>query len=288
MPIMLKRKDGSITPYRNSEFIPAYYLIPRSFLVKCGKELNALPRQPYQIFRDWDAITTVESDLFRQLMIDGYAHLVWPYMMGAEMPREVFSGYDPAWIFAHSPGYWVQELTDEGIIPTVEALYQSARPEETFGDVSLEELDMILRYIVPKAMEHYRMNDVLDVVEEYRCFEDFDRRKSNAKTDFFRKWYHTRTKYQTVSWEDYISENEGYSDGATPEEAAVSTVLVEQFLATLSEKDRRILELRMEGICLEDIAKKLGYSNHSGVLKRIQRIGQAYEAFTQTDLGFSS
>ena len=132
------------------------------------------------------------------------------------------------------------------------------------------------------------MNDVLDVVEEYRCFEDFDRRKSNAKTDFFRKWYHTRTKYQTVSWEDYISENEGYSDGATPEEAAVSTVLVEQFLATLSEKDRRILELRMEGICLEDIAKKLGYSNHSGVLKRIQRIGQAYEAFTQTDLGFSS
>ena len=36
---------------------------------------------------------------------------------------------------------------------------------------------------------------------------------------------------------------------------------------------------------MEDIAKELGYSNHSGVLKRIQRIGQTYEAFTQTDLG---
>ena len=258
MPIMLKRKDGSVTPYRNSEFFPAYYLIPRSFLVKCGKELNALPRQPYQIFRDWDAIATVESDLFRQLMMDGYAHLVWPYMMGAETPREVFSGYDPAWILAHSPGYWVQELTDEGIIPTVETLYQSARPKDSFGDVSLEELDRILRYIVPKAMEHYRMYDVLDVVEECRCFEDFDTQRSNAKTDFFRKWYHTRTKYQTVSWEDYIAENEGYSDGATPEETAVSKVLVEQFLATLSEKDRRILEPRMEGICLENIARELG------------------------------
>ena len=44
----------------------------------------------------------------------------------------------------------------------------------------------------------------------------------------------------------------------------------------------------MEGICLENIARELGYSNHSGALKRIQRIGQAYEAFTQTDLGFSS
>ena len=241
---------------------------------------------PYQVFRDWNAIATVESDLFRQLMMDGYAHLVWPYMMGAETPREAYSGYDPAWILAHSAGFWVQELTDKGIIPTVETLYQSARPEDSFGDVSLEELDRILRYIVPKAMEHYRMYDVLDVVEQHRCFEDFDTRKSNAKTDFFRKWYHTRTKYQTVSWEDYIAEDEGYSDGATPEEAAVSKVLVEQFFATLSEKDRRILALRMEGICLEDIAKELGYSNHSGVLKRIQRIGQAYEAFTQTDLGF--
>ena len=145
MPIILKRRDGSITPYRNSEFIPAYYLIPRSFLVKCGKELNALPRQPYQIFRDWDAIATVESDLFRQLMMDGYAHLVWPYMMGAETPREAYSGYDPAWILAHSAGFWVQELTDKGIIPTVETLYQSASPEETFGDVSMDELDRILR-----------------------------------------------------------------------------------------------------------------------------------------------
>ena len=143
MPIMLKRKDGSVTPYRNSEFIPAYYLIPRSFLAKCGKELNALPKQPYQVFRDWNAIATVESDLFRQLMMDGYAHLVWPYMMGAETPREAYSGYDPAWILAHSAGFWVQELTDKGIIPTVETLYQSASREETFGDVSMDELDIM-------------------------------------------------------------------------------------------------------------------------------------------------
>ena len=44
----------------------------------------------------------------------------------------------------------------------------------------------------------------------------------------------------------------------------------------------------MDGVCLEDIAKELGYRNHSGVLKRIKHIGQIYEAFTQTDLGFSS
>ena len=36
------------------------------------------------------------------------------------------------------------------------------------------------------------------------------------------------------------------------------------------------------------IAEKLGYKNHSGVLKRIRKIGQAYEAYTGVDYGFES
>ena len=64
--------------------------------------------------------------------------------------------------------------------------------------------------------------------------------------------------------------------------------LVDQFKATLSEKDMQILELRMSGDTLEEIAEKLGYKNHSGVLKRIRKIGQAYEAYTGVDYGFES
>ena len=40
------------------------------------------------------------------------------------------------------------------------------------------------------------------------------------------------------------------------------------------------------GDTLEKIAEKLGYKNHSGVLKRIRKIGQAYEAYTGVDYGF--
>ena len=68
--------------------------------------------------------------------------------------------------------------------------------------------------------------------------------------------------------------------------AAVSRATVEQFQATLSEKDMAILEMRMQGYPLKEIAARLGYKNHSGVLKRIRKIGQAYEAFTGEDLGF--
>ena len=63
---------------------------------------------------------------------------------------------------------------------------------------------------------------------------------------------------------------------------------MEQFNATPSAKDMQILELRMNGDTLEEIAEKLGYKNHSGVLKRIRKIGQAYEAYTGVDYGFEN
>ena len=45
-------------------------------------------------------------------------------------------------------------------------------------------------------------------------------------------------------------------------------------------------QLRMREYSLDEIAKKLGYQNHSGVLKRINKIGLAYEAWSGKDLGF--
>ena len=45
MPIMMKRKDGTITPFRNAEYLSAYYFIPKRILEQCGKELNSIVRQ---------------------------------------------------------------------------------------------------------------------------------------------------------------------------------------------------------------------------------------------------
>ena len=70
------------------------------------------------------------------------------------------------------------------------------------------------------------------------------------------------------------------------EETVVAQALVDQFKTMLSEKDMQILKMRMNGDTLEEIAEKLGYKNHSGVLKRIRKIGQAYEAYTGVDYGF--
>lgn len=58
------------------------------------------------------------------------------------------------------------------------------------------------------------------------------------------------------------------------------------FLQTLDAKDAMILTLRNQGWTLEEIADELGYTNHAGVLKRIKKIGAAYQAFAGVDIGF--
>lgn len=100
-------------------------------------------------------------------------------------------------------------------------------------------------------------------------------------------------KISLEAWqESYRENNDGaewdIADNTSDAELEVTAkVMVEEFMSTLTDKDRRILELRMQGVTLEEIADRLGYANHSGVLKRIRKIGQAYEKFAGVDYGFT-
>ena len=289
---IMRMKNGTPAPVRNAEFIPVYYFIPQRILEVCGAELNALPRNPQKILHSKAACDLIESDLFRLLIVDAVAYMVWPYMGFTEY-MEVYSGDDPVWRLAHCPEIWVKELTDHGILPTAESFLKNANEE--FGYVPEAEVDAALRVIVPQAMKRHHIGEVIQVAQEYRCFEDFDFRKSNQKTDFIRQWYHTRTRHPQISLEGFRETYAANHDGQEwdmpdssqdVQETVVSQATVEQFKESLSEKDMVILEMRMQGYTLEEIAAKLGYKNHSGVLKRIRKIGQTYEAFTGEDLGF--
>ena len=161
MPIHLKRKNGEVTPYKNSEFIPAYYFIPKEAMTKLPRELRELPRNPWFIFRDWDAIAVVESDLFLQLMIDGFAQFAWPYMgMGPDM--EIYSGYDPVYLTAHNCSMWIQTMTDLGMIPTVEELFKNVQPWEHFGWLPLGEAQWKMRQIVRATMHRYNLKEAFN------------------------------------------------------------------------------------------------------------------------------
>jgi DNA-binding NarL/FixJ family response regulator len=65
------------------------------------------------------------------------------------------------------------------------------------------------------------------------------------------------------------------------EDGVVAEDFCQRFKARLSEKDMRILELRAEGFTYEKIAKKMGYKNHSGVIKRIRSITKAFSKYEE-------
>ena len=71
---------------------------------------------------------------------------------------------------------------------------------------------------------------------------------------------------------DYNGNEYEIADDVNVENDVVDQIIVDEFLSTLSDKDRRILELRIDGTSYERIAELLGYKNHSGVIKRIQKI----------------
>lgn len=281
MPLLMKRPDGTVTPYKNSEYIPAYLLLPKVILDQCPQDLR-LPRTVRSYIRDRAVIAAVESDLFIELIIDAYAFLVWPYL-GVSGYMENYSGYDPVYIIAHSPAFWIQTMQDEGLLPAVENLMRYGQ-SETMGYTPEAEINAMLEQSIPTALERYNLSGVIETAKTMRCAEDFDARRSNAKTDFYRRWYHTRSKHAEYSMSDLGDERS--DDGF--EEAAISEADVERFLTGLKKKDRLILELRLQGYSLEEIAARLGYKNHSGVLKRIRKVGKEYERYAGVRLGFES
>ncbi|MBQ3478071.1 MAG: hypothetical protein IJH25_07875 [Clostridia bacterium] len=292
--LAFKQADGTKRVYKNAELIPAFLMIPNCLLEKTNKEMRTLKRVPRDLFLDPETIRRVESDNFLQVVIDCYAYVAWPYLkLGKNM--EDYSGYDPGWLVAHAAPLWIDALEDLELLPDAGAFYRAWQtdPDTEIGFCSMEYMSAVMRLAVQKVMVEGRYPEFFEVVKQHRCFEDYDRRHSRVKIDFWRRWYHTRTKHPLTASVDVIK-----SMGVEPhamqsntdhefEDAVWSSYEVERFMQRLSETDRQILNLRMQKRPFAEIAQRLGFKTRSAVLKRIRKIGKAYERFIGEDLGFS-
>lgn len=213
MPIKIKRKNGEVTRYKNAEYIPLFYFLPKSLLDKCGNLPFQVSRYPYELFHDWKQIELIESDQFNLLIKDAFHYLVWPYM-GLKAGREIYSGYYPAWNFSHMPSYWIKALYDVDVLPSIEDVVKKVTPVTLFNFVSDEYVDTVLKEVVPQAMEKFGMNDIIAVTKEYPCFGDFDDRPSRQKTDFKNRYYHNKTKHPMISLESFKEEYKENHDDA--------------------------------------------------------------------------
>ncbi len=282
------------TPFRHMEYIPAFLFITKELFEGTWNDIVSLPRNPAELVLDKKNISIIESEIFLNFLMTSYAAMIWP-LFCKEKDYEALSVYEPTRYLANCFPFWAYELTQMGILPNVQELLLLGNREYGYFPAMIVE-EAIYR-MMKTVDEKYKFSKIKEIADELPCFEDFNNSITFAKQDFFRKWYHTRTKHPMVSLDDYkktYAQNHNgkqwdeidYSQDL--EETVISEIIVNDFKATLDKKDLEILEMRMDGYTLESIAEKLGYKNHSGVLKRIRKIGLAYQKFTGEDFGFEN
>ncbi len=283
--IKIKRENGEISRLIHAEYLPAFYFIPKEILDNCGSEINIIPRVPRQVATNREVLNFIESDFFWQVISDTYAYFAWNYIM-PNVPRNIYSGDEPSWKFSQAADIWIAELTKQNIFPTSQYFWRNL-PNEYFGYISMEEMNYYFSLTAPEVIRKYNIKAILDVAKEFRSQEDFDYKNSNQKIDFYRKWYHSRNLNKQISYEEYIwgrdnSENRAkdiVDKNKNIEEKSCSQIFVDSFLKSLKPKDLEIVKYRMKGKTYEDIAKLLGYSNHSGVAKKIKKIQNLWKEF---------
>ena len=260
------------TPARNQIFLlPLFYTFPAEVVGK--SEFRDLPRNMRTALTDAESLERIESKQFLKDMANMTAAMVWLHL-GHKGWMEVYSGYSPAYVFAHMLRHW------RNLFYTV---YREVDPIElfqqgiTFDWLSLEESKEVWARIVTFSDEHFSIvRKVIGVEKELPCFEDFDlksgtARHSRAYYDFLRKWYHTKTKHP-IMLTDKIPHRLGVWTNS-----ADFRLDWESFMNSLEPAERRIIELKLRGKTQKEIAEIMGYKTHSAVQKRLKKIHTDYD-----------
>ena len=67
------------------------------------------------------------------------------------------------------------------------------------------------------------------------------------------------------------------------EHEVLNALRLKSFMETLSERDREILNLKMQGMTDQKIAEKVGFKNHSAVVKRRKQIAEHFQKYVENE-----
>lgn len=274
---------------RYDVYRPLYHLLPLGTLERY--DLPALKRGnwPFTV-SDWWPDRILPADADRRLALAFAAH-IWPFLSpGSSIDK--FSTDYPIKLLAHNLDFWVPHIDQVAQLrmsafPRVEIddeqqarLLARARAEVD-DDLEIHrplkggyvwpgqaEAEEATRQLVEAADAHGRLRGILDAVRSNRVEEDFSARWSFAREDFERKLYskRSRVKVSFVELDDTIPVH-------GPESEVDDNLLWEDLLGLLNTKERHIVVCLRSGITrVSEIARDLGYANHSPVSKALSRI----------------
>lgn len=270
-------------PYdANLRYLPLVYLLSPDLLAGCST-LRKLPRSMGGLNASPEWAEVIQSDAFLKEIMDAAASLAFPHF-GFSGWKEHYTGYSPVWRLSYSLPLWakgVERVMGWGL----QAMFRLP-PDFEIPFFDPEYVRALFEAVVGQAIDEQGWRPMLEVVREMPCDEDFEPWDTNARKDFLRKWYHTRSKkVQTVSLEELMESDENDSIFYLPdpsqnvEDYVIAKDFVERFIATLPERDRQIVQLRQDGYTYVEIADALGYGNHSGIIKRIEVVKKKYRDY---------
>lgn len=266
-------------------WLPLFYSIPRE-QVALDKELLLIPRNMKLMLKDPEHAGLVMEDRFLLLVMDVYSSAIWRFLKvpdgkGGYKPIpgtwNMYSGNFPMWRMAYMIAASFVKLFED--ILGLNLQYLFSMPEnQPFPWVPLTLFLATVEKMTEKTVKDMNLQPSIDAVWENRQPEDYQGYNQKRK-DFLRTWNHSRN-HQHLSFEQMKADGVELADPKQSiEQDVIESQSIEQFKNSLSERDRRILEMRVEGIKLEDIAKAVGYQTASAAKKRIDKIAEEYERF---------
>jgi hypothetical protein len=265
--------------FKGHEPLMMFYLLPEEIVAQT--EITDFPRDPYEVLDNPKWRDVYESDYFQLVLADTWAWLVWQGL-NIRSGIDSFSIRDPFVQVAYNLPFWAAFVAEMGV--SIEHL--AVFPEELDMPLLNEEQAIYnIGRIGFRFWDHpaLKMSEVRRIVETNRTHEDFSSRKSHIKIDFERKYYHTRSKWvKMIDLEDETDDTITYGHHPNEFAEAEYRMWLEPFLRKLDDKDRRIVELLEHGYTQVEIAAILGYANHSGVSKRVTKIGTALRNYMRT------
>jgi hypothetical protein len=222
-----------------------------------------------------------------------FAHHVWPLLCSGSK-LEAFERDESISLLAHNLDFWIpyaNELVHERLkylrrFP-VEKLEPAQRRQMSrlkkdvppgvkvltprLGGIlwlGRDEAWEATRAIVRLADERGKLQAIFDAIRSHRVVDDFSSRWSYAKEDFERRLYRKRAKTRVT----FVELDETIPCHG-PEAEVDADLLWEDFFAVLNAKERQIVVCLRSGVTqLGEIAKEIGYANHSPVSKKLAMI----------------
>jgi len=258
-----------------------FYLLPVDAVTELN--LDAVPRCPLQFVGDEFFTTRYIGQAFPKRLMKLWAKIMWA-CLGMKGWVSDYSEDDPMYKLIHDPDTWLKVLAVLGYdtdwlatksISVVEIPYPSM---EDAAERFVKLAYCFWNHADIKAAEVY------EIVRTHRAHTDFAFRESNAKIDFYRSYYHTQSKIETVSYE----QNKFKLDQTSQMDVGLQNVDIHDSWNHLCTRlqgkhDETIFKMTFLGYTQKEIADYVGYKDQGAVSKRLKYILAEYHRQRELD-----